>query len=401
MQICEINKCTGCMACMVSCPTKAISVGVDKKGFYVPCVDENTCINCGKCQKICPSNHQPEKSHNEPTVYAAWNKDEGIRKSSTSGGIFTNIASLVIRKGGSVCGVSMDNDNIARHIMTENMEDIAKLRMSKYVQSSTENIYSSVKKKLDSGGIVLFTGTPCQVGGLKKYLGKDYEQLITMDIVCHGVPSPKAFSDYLSGIEKKNKSRVVSVKFRYKKPGWTNFSMKIDFENGRTYCQECHKDPYLAAFLSDYLTRDCCHDCQYTSVERVSDITAADFWSYVSHSKEQRNNEKGISLVLVNTEKGKKVFDEIKSDYFCYERTIDEAKRGNRCLSRPYMPAKNKDDFWNDYLQTGDFFKSVKRFCPKKKKSLKHSISEELNRNYYLLPSFLKRKVDNLVRNKK
>lgn len=397
MQICEKTQCCGCMACASVCPVQAISVALDDRGFYIPEINEDICVKCGKCSSTCPNNSAVRKSKENFGVYAVWNKDEALRNRSTSGGVFFGIASYILENGGCVFGAALSEEQKAEHICIESLEDLQKAMGSKYVQSDMGLTYRSVKEKLESGRSVLFTGTPCQTAGLINYLGKTYDNLLTMDIVCHGVPSPKAFSDYLSGIESRYGSRAVAVSFRYKKPSWTVFSMKIDFENGKSYCRSCRKDPYLAAFLSDHLTRECCHSCKYTSIERVSDITAADFWSFVSMSKQQRNNEKGISLVLVNTGKGREVFDLIKKDYTCFERNVNEAKRGNRCLSRPYGPAKDKDAFWDMYSQSGDFFAAVERFCPKKKVSVKHLISEEINRNYYLLPPAVRKRFDRMI----
>lgn len=177
--------------------------------------------------------------------------------------------------------------------------------------------------------------------------------------------------------------------------------MRIEFENGTEYIKEGHRAPYLVAFLSDYISRNCCHSCKYTSIASNADITAADFWSYVSYSRNLRNDEKGISLVLINSEKGSRLFDCVKADYIVQERSIEEAKRGNKCLSRPYSPAKNKEAFWAEYLERKDFLYCAQKYFPKKKISIKHQISEEINRYYYLIPNFGKKILKTYLTNKK
>lgn len=401
MEICDTTKCTGCMACVNICPVKALTVGQDERGFYIPKMLDDKCINCGQCVKVCPNNTPVNNNSAPKGVYAAWAKDESIREKSTSGGLFSGIANWILKQDGYVFGVAFDENNVARHICIDSANDIYKLRGSKYVQSNVGDSYSKAKELLKKGKPVLFTGTPCQIAGLYNYLKNgNYPNLYTMDIVCHGVPSPKIFECYLTEKERRENSNAKQVYFRYKKPSWTRFSMKIVYENGNQYISECHHDPYLIAFLSDYISRECCHSCNYTNISRNADITVADFWSYVSYSRELRNNEKGISLVLVNSDKGQKIFNEIKTDYVVQERTIEEAKRGNKCLSKPFSPAKDKEIFWNEYLKDCDFKVCANKYFPKKKLSFKHRISEELNRYYYLLPGFAKKKLNNYLKSK-
>ena len=394
MEICKEKECTGCMACVNACPVSALSINIDSKGFYIPLVDENKCIHCNKCFNVCPNN-SPISNNKQPLdVYALWSKDKNIRSKSTSGGIFTGLAKWIIEHNGYVFGAVLE-DGIVKHSKINRIEDINLLRGSKYVQSYIGDSFKLAKEVLDLGEHVLFSGTPCQIAGLYNYLGKkEYDNLLTMDIVCHGVPSPKAFKDYYEYMRDTFKSDIKDLKFRYKKPSWTRFSMKINFANDKIYVKGCDKDPYLVAFLSDYISRDCCHDCKFTNVSRVADLTAADFWSYVSTSKKYRNDEKGISLVLINSLKGKELFDEIKKEYVIQNKTLDEAKRGNRCLSRPYPAAKEKNEFWERYLNPNDLIATVNTFCPKRKVNIKHLISEEINRYFYLLPKPIKNRLN-------
>lgn len=390
--ICMEDICTGCMACLNTCPHKAISVGTDERGFYMPIINRDLCTDCGVCRKICPALHKPSGNHEPKKVYAMWSKDALLRKNSSSGAVFSGLAKWILDQDGLVYGCALNEEHVAEHICISSLEELDQLRGSKYVQSRIGDIYSSVKVALKEGWKVLFTGTPCQIAGLKAFLGHaDCTNLYSMDIICHGVPSPMAFSDYMKASEEKQKARAKNISFRHKDPGWTNFSMRIEYENERIYQEIGRKDPYLNAFLKDCLTRDCCHTCPYTSTQRMGDLTAGDFWSYVSVSHEVRNDEKGISIVLVNNEKGQRMLQAIKKDYVLQERTVSEGKRGNRCLSRPYPPSASKDLFWKTYLADRDFLKAADQCVPKKKPSLKHRISEEVNRYYYLLPGFAKK----------
>lgn len=391
MYICDKNECTGCMACLNICPVKAISVGEDKHGFYIPNIDSTKCINCQQCKKICPNIVSIAKESIIPKVYAAWTKNQELREHSTSGGIFTGVAEWIINNGGCVYGAAFDKNNKVRHIGVNSFEELEQLRGSKYVQSYIGGIYLEIKAKLKDGRLVLFTGTPCQIAGLYSFLGKSYENLFTMDIVCHGVPSPKAFRDYINYMSEKEHSNIKEISFRKKEPSWTIFSMYLKYSNNNIYKADIYHDPYLIAFLCDYISRDCCYNCHYTTEERMGDITVADFWSYVSYSRKVKNDEKGISLVIINTKKGINIFESIKEQYIISERTMSEAKRGNRCLSRPYEKALKSDKFWYDYDNGLGFIECTKKYCSIRKKNLKHSVSETLNRNYYLLPKLWKK----------
>ncbi len=400
MEICNKNECTGCLACVNCCGINAITIEQDNKGFYIPRIDEDKCVKCMKCVKICPANNTVKEKSFIPQVYAMWSKDNQLRMKSTSGGVFSGLASWVLNNNGVVFGAIFNDEKQVIHSKATRSEELEKMRGSKYVQSYIGETYREAKLALDEGKKVLFTGVPCQIAGLYSFLGKEYENLYTMDIICHGVPSPRAFKDYVDFMEKKEGSPINNILFRAKKPSWTVFSMNIKYKNGNEYLKDAYHDPYLVGFLDDYLTRECCHTCKYTREKRVSDITAADFWSYVSMKKSERNDEKGISLVVVNSEKGESLFKIINKDYIVIERTMKEAKRGNRCLTRPYNPAENKEEFWRKYNENNNFIEAAKEFFPKKKKSLKHDISEVINKNYYLLPKVAKISLDKYLNKK-
>lgn len=394
MEICNRYDCTGCMACLNACPTNAISVSADKKGFYYPLIDNEKCINCNKCKNTCPANKGAIASDKKPQVFACWQKNTEIRRESSSGGFFSAVAEYVLQLGGSVFGAAFNDSFVVEHTEITSVSELSRLRGSKYVQSNIKDIFSVVKKRLDDGKYVLFSGTPCQVAGLNAFLGKPYDKLITLDIVCHGVPSPKFFADYLEKeIKQKNSSNITNIRFRYKKPSWTKFSMKIDFSDRPSYIGSKFSDTYLVAFLYDFITRDCCHNCKYTSVNRTGDITIADFWGYVSQTRKNRNTEDGISLLLLNTDKGKEIFDRLKDSFVYIEKDISEAKSGNRCLSSPYKKNPKSDEFWNTYFEKG-YEDAKNKYLYPRKPNKKHDLSVAVDNHSYLIPKMLRKAYD-------
>ncbi len=363
----------------------------DEKGFYTPFVDDKICISCGKCLKICPQINKIVVK-NIPKVLACWQKNDTIRVQSTSGGVFTSLATNVLNHGGTVFGVSFENDYIVKHIEVTKTEEIHKLRGSKYVQSYIGDTYREIEKRLKDGKKVLFSGTPCQVAGLNNYLNKKYDNLITGDIVCHGVPSPKFFKRYIQDITNNYSKKIKNISFRYKSPSWSKFSMKIDFDDGSTYKKDKYKDTYLVAFLYDYITRECCHDCKYTSENRVSDITLADFWGYVSEKMKYRNNEKGISLLLLNSDMGEKLFKNVEDEFITVQKTLSEAKEGNVCLNKPYKANKNRDDFWEIFLNaTNGYEKVQEKHLYKRSVDKKNKLSTTINDYMYIMPKPLRK----------
>lgn len=386
------EKCTGCMACYNACPVGAIEIVQDEKGFYEPKIIKEKCIQCKKCKLVCPEVNSREKNDN-PTVYAAWAKQKDIRENSTSGGIFSIIATKVLEADGVVFGAMFDENFKVVHSYVTEIEDLVKFRGSKYVQSFIGGSLKKVEAFLQEGKMVLFSGTACQIAGLLNYLQKDYENLITIDILCHGVPSPKIFKEYIQNINEEKK-KIKEIKFRYKKPSWTVFSMKIEYEDGKYYLRDTFKDPYLRGFLEDYITKEICTECQYTGEKRISDITLADFWGYISDQYKTRNNEKGISLILVNTEKGKKILELLKEKIVIRNKTIEEAVRSNQCLKEPFRKNKLYDEFWKEYKENGYETASKKYFKPRKM-TLKRKVSLFFNDKAYLIPKKLRIKLIN------
>lgn len=310
MKLVDKDKCCGCSACISVCPKGCISMSEDKEGFLYPIIDSVKCIDCGLCEKVCPVLH-PLKNEAEPLVYAAINNDESIRMQSSSGGIFTLLAEYVIENGGVVFGACFDRDWNVVHDYTETKEGLVRFRGSKYVQSNVGNSFSQVKIFLDAGREVLFSGTPCQVAGLKNYLRKPYPNLLTIDLVCHGVPSPDVWRKYLQETVckayriKKNKSAVnicdyiSDIKFRAKDKGWKKYSFKIEYKDGRIEINPFYENPYMNIFLSNLSLRPSCYVCPAKLNNVQSDITLADFWG-VNKIDPNIDDDKGCGLLYIN-----------------------------------------------------------------------------------------------------
>jgi coenzyme F420-reducing hydrogenase beta subunit len=394
------NRCSGCMACLNVCPISAISVMRDEKGFYHPYIENDKCTNCNTCNKACPiQNEIKETKIFESFLCACWTKDDVVRKESTSGGLFSVIAEDILNNGGVVIGAVFDGDFNVTHTVVEDIEDLNLLRGSKYVQSNIGSIYKIVKIYLEKGRLVLFTGTPCQVDGLLHTIKLPFENLITLDIICHGAPSPKVFKSYMQYIDENVSfgEKIIGIKFRYKNPSWTVFSMRIEFDSGRVYMNDMYNDPYLQCFLGDYITRASCHKCIYTNTKRISDITLGDFWGYMSSNKELKNDEKGISLMMVNSDKGINILNRIKDKIIHTEKSIDEAIRGNQCLKMPFLENPKTPEFWSVFLNYG-FKSTVEKFFIKKRKMSRKFYFNQMYRNHaYLIPRPIQFVMNNLI----
>lgn len=364
MLACDGESCTGCMACASACNKNAISPVEDEHGFTHPYVDKSLCVSCGKCAKVCPVNVQ-HKYKQTDEIYACWQLDGKKRFEATSGGTFMTIAEKFITDGGVVYGAAFDDAFEVKHIRVDNINDLIRLRGSKYVQSTTSGIFESVKADLQNDIRVLFSGTPCQVSALKNYLGKDFEGLYTIDIVCHGVPSPRVFKDYLTVIKNKYEEGIASISFRYKKPCWSVFSMRIQFTDGQKYIANKFKDPFLYFFLAeggDLTLRKSCFQCRFTSPERDGDITLGDFWGITAERYSQRGIEKGVGLMLVNSKKGSELFNNISNQLYVEKRDWSDAHRSNKSFSAPWKQPEKFNQFW-DYYNKNGFERSANKFC--------------------------------------
>lgn len=356
--ICELEKCCGCKACMNICPKQAIKMEMNEKGFEYPKINQELCINCGLCKKVCPVN-TPKKLNTPIKVYACKNKNQTVRGSSSSGGVFEEICKEILNENGIVYGAIFNSDNIVEHGKAETLEELEKIKKSKYVQSNMKKVYLKVREDLKLNKKVLFSGTPCQVEAIDNSNVINKENLFLVDVVCHGVPSPKIFEEYKNYLEEKYESKIINVNFRFKNEKSTQ-NIKIDFENGESYISNVSEGDYFyKLFLEDIILRDSCYECKYKEFERYGDISLADFWGYEKGSAKNFGDNKGISLVLVNSEKGMRMFDKIKNNIDYMEVSKEECYPYN-CFSNFSKPERY-DRIWKDYLENG-FKETVKKY---------------------------------------
>ena len=358
----EKSKCSGCHACYNACPKGCIQMIADEEGFWYPQVDKSTCVNCEICEKVCPVIHKFISDNSRGTrALAAINSDTETRLISSSGGIFTLLAEWILKKKGVVFGATFSDDfQTVNHIYIDDVNNITKLQGSKYVQSKIGTAYEDVKSFLDMGRMVLFTGTPCQIGGLYSYLRKDYPNLFTQDIICHGVPSPLVWKKYLEERERKAKSRTTKVFFRNKKYGWKAYSVFLEFTNKKVYIKGLSEDSFMRAFLSNACLRPSCYNCSFKSVKRQSDLTLADFWGVQSVSPEL-DDDKGTSIVIIHSKKGEELFSGIRNQIICTDTNLELIKKYNSSIVESAKINPNRRAFM-DELQVKSFDKTVDKY---------------------------------------
>lgn len=350
------ENCCGCTACKSICPTKAIQMIPDQEGFLYPEINQELCIDCGRCRKVCPflNSIRVDDKLDKPFVYAVKQKDFETRMQSTSGGVYTSISNVVLDKSGSIYGVKFDKNFKVIHSKAIDNKGRNKFRGSKYVQSDLGDIFNQIQNELKSGQIVFFTGTGCQVAGLRKFLldtKTNIDGLITNDIICHGTPSPLLWDEFLKFIQKN--SKLKSYTFRYKEKGWHGYNIKAEFEDGKIKVNTPDIKVYSNIFTTDCALRPSCYNCKFANLERKSDIMIGDFWG-VEKTMPEIDDDKGISLVLVNTIKGKDVFDLIKSNIDIWESNTRDCLQPN--LIGPTKKPQKREMFWQDYYDYGFTF---------------------------------------------
>lgn len=360
-----INKedCCGCSACVSICPKTAINFIQDSEGFNYPHVDVDKCVECGLCEKTCPiiQRKSIDKTVANPLQYKAVRiKDKKILSESSSGGAFSILADIIFDLNGCVCGVEYSEEGLPHHIIIDSKAELYKLRGSKYVQSNIFGIFPAIKQRLLKGQYVLFSGTSCQVDGLKKYLRKDYANLLTVDLVCHSIPSPLIYKEYLTYCSKKLKKEIVSIDMRYKKTyGWSHrFSYRYCFKDGKSVIDSPFVVNWGRLFFSEMINRPSCGDCQYANLNRVSDFTIADFWDDDKKRTDIYSKE-GTSLLLVNTEKGINALESCQNNFYSWNITKEEALQP--CLCHTTKPSDKRDEFWDFYYKNG-FENSYNRY---------------------------------------
>lgn len=334
IEILNKEKCCGCNVCGDICPKNAISFTTDNEGFWYPKINTAICINCGLCEKVCPILRKADniERYDKPIVYAAYAKDDSIRIDSTSGGIHSMLSQKMYDKKAYIGGAVYNQDHTVSQIIDNDPRRLPEIRSSKYLQSNAEGVYKKIKTLLNDGESVFFCGTPCQIHALYNFVGKDLDNLYTCDFICRGVNSPKVFLKYIEMLERKYGARATEIKFKNKKWGWHNFSMRVNFENGKEYCKDRSHDYFFIGYLqSGCFTRPSCYDCRFKGVPQKADITLADFWG-IEKIDSTLDQDKGTSLVMINSEKGKVFFDSIKDLIVWKQFNIEEARKGNPAM---------------------------------------------------------------------
>ena len=344
INITDKKNCCGCGACAQSCPVGCISMTADEEGFLYPTVDAARCVDCGLCNRVCPILNRGEVPENIK-VYAAVCNDEEVRHTSSSGGVFSLLAEQVLAEGGAVFGAAFDDDFSVHHVMIERREDLHLVKGSKYLQSRIENTYAEAEKILKSGRFVLFSGTGCQIAGLKNFLKREYNSLYTIDVFCHGVPSPAVWQKYLDAKKEAYQSKINHVNFRYKVPSWRGYSVKVSFDNGEESCVGHGDDDYIKLFLSEICLRPSCYDCKFRESSSGADLTIGDAWG-VENWMPHMDDNKGTSVVVVNTEKAQKLLMDIMPYMVCAEANCKTALYSNKMYYKSVKPHPNRKNFF-------------------------------------------------------
>lgn len=344
IEIKDKSKCSGCSACYSVCPKNCISMIEDEEGFLYPTVNKDDCIECGLCEKVCPLEEHNNKKNGVVSSCIIQNKDKEVLLQSTSGGSFTPIAEYVLRQNGVVFGVEMTSDDfIIRHTKVEKKEELLKFRSSKYVQSSVGDTFKDAKNELENGRMVCFSGTPCQIQGFKNFLKKDYENLITVDVVCRGVPSPGMWRDYVEKLHQLDK--VQEVVFRDKGLGYQYSTMKVKYANGAVKRNGIESDQWLRMFFSGLSLRPSCPTCNFRTTDRCSDFTIWDCFN-VSDLTNTLDETKGATRMLIHTQKGMQIFDKIKCSFNFVEAPTNVVAKG---IKETFFLNKNRNNFISDY----------------------------------------------------
>lgn len=342
--------CCGCNACGDICGKQAITFKTDNEGFWYPEVDMEKCVDCGLCEKVCPVIHAEELKKNdysEPKCVAAIHKNLEVRFDSTSGGLFSALAEKMYKDGGYVGGAIYTEDWGVKFFISNNKEDLPALRSSKYLQSNSEGMYRQIRDLLKNGDKVLVCGLPCQIAALKAFLHKNYENLITIDLICRYINSPMAYRQYLNTLEKEYDSKIVYIKAKNKELGWRKLTHKVVFKNDKTYYGTIDNDIFMKASMKlNCLSRPSCYECKFKHFPRYGDITIGDYW--IDRSKSSLDDDTGTSIVLLNSKKGETYFAEVRKKLKSEEVTFESIKKGNPALYKSLPPSSvNRDEFFS------------------------------------------------------
>ncbi len=371
------SKCSGCGLCSTRCPKNAIKMQEDEYGFLYAFIDEKKCINCGICKKICPYNKINANTFKKK-VFVSNSNNEQVLNTTASGGVFTSIATSFIKNDGVVFGSTLQNENnsfVVKHVKITSIDELEKLKGSKYVQSDISNIYPELKEELDKNKKVLFSGTPCQIAAVKKFCN-DSNNLYTIDIICHGVPSNKLFNDYINYVNKKENIEIKNYKFRVKDKGWGLYYFYCDFFDVKTKNKKVKVRPaidssYYQLFLDSYTYRKNCYSCPFANDNRISDVTIGDFWGIEKEHKELIKNKKinikkGVSCIIVNTEKGMNLLENNKDNIILFESNFQKVRKYNHQLDHPCKMPNDRELILKKYEEKG--YKEVDKYYKNKYK---------------------------------
>lgn len=373
MDICIKDECTGCTACYNICPHSAISFKEDDIGFLYPTIDETRCVDCGLCRKVCPNNSPVSRSEKQE-AFVATAKSVEEQRTSTSGGLASVLSRYVIRQGGVVYGCTGEDCTNIHHVRISSEEEIARVKGSKYVQSSLGLCFGAIKKDLQQGITVLFVGTPCQCAGLKSFLKKECDNLYLVDFVCHGVPSQKILTESVKYNLKLDNLKGYEVKFRYRggKHEHSIYGLQLIKDGSVKYQKNWPKDDYITGFLSGVFYRESCYKCKYAAPKRVSDITLGDFWDR-QNEKKISYNALGLSSVICNSKKGKELFDDVRNQIELESITVETLVLHNGQLKKPFTKPQSNGCFKKMYVENGYIAASnmiLKKEMQRTKKSL-------------------------------
>jgi acetyltransferase-like isoleucine patch superfamily enzyme/coenzyme F420-reducing hydrogenase beta subunit len=332
------------------CPQRCITMESDSEGFWYPEIDKDLCDDCGSCENICPLIRKSVNLERleSPDVLAVWNINHDIRLDSTSGGVFSALATRMLDNGGFIAGAVFLKDHTVSHIVTDDSLRLDDIRSSKYLQSYTGELFNNIKQLLNDDKQVLICGTPCQIVGLYNVLGNDRKGLITCDFICLGVNSPKVFLKYMEALELQYGARATKIKFKNKTYGWHRFSTRIDFANGKTYIRDRYHDAFMVGYLQyKCFTRPSCHACRFKGLPRQADITLADFWG-IDKIRAELDNDCGTSAVLLNSEKGRKFFRNVGEALFSQECKLEEVTVENAAFSKSIEKTPGREKFFKD-----------------------------------------------------
>ncbi len=360
------SECCGCNACGDICPKGAISFVTDEEGFWYPQVDQSKCVDCGLCEKVCPMLHVDElreRNSPQPVCYEGQHKNIEVVFASTSGGMFSALADVAYRKKGYVGGAVHNADFSVSQFISNDRQDLQRLRRSKDLQSNSEGFFQEVRKAVQTGEQVLVCGVPCQMAALRSFLQKDYDNLVIVDLICLGVNSPKVWRKYLEYIEEKYGAKIVDTENKNKEYGWRNLTQKFMLTNGEEIFDTCENSLFIKGFIGSRLyCRPSCYACKFKGFPRLADITIGDYWGKEKHSVEPDDNL-GTSVILVNTNKGAAYFEQVKKRIHCKEIPLEWIVQGNPALVKPIAtnPNVNRNDFFCE-LERESFPQVVEKY---------------------------------------